>query len=275
MDPSAEHPGYGYQKYEVDEVFLIHMPLAEHTLQDLIDRQFAINIETREKIFWQLLEGIEFLHSMNVMHRDIKTLNMVVVSMSASRPDARLIDFGMAQIGLQSYSYTAGTCSYLAPEMWAGADKRSRDPYTEKVDIFAFGLSMYQFLCHQPCDWDRVDKEADGTISDSFLIDIRMRICESRNLPSLIQLVVSFIEWDPRSRPSAKEAMEQQRGIEFQRAKRNMIARAEDTEDHRCEDDKKGAGDKKETDDNERAEDGTDGHDEDEDGSGSGGVKVV
>ena len=193
MDPSAEDPDHGYQTFEVDEIFLVYMPLAERTLQHLIDKTFALNVQTREKIFWQLLEGIEFLHSIGVMHRDIKPLNMVVVSTSAGRPEARLIDFGMAQIGLESDSYTAGTCSYLAPEMWAGEEGRTRDKYTEKVDIFAFGLSMYQFLCHQPCDWDRADTDADENISDSFLTEIGTRLRESHNLPPLIQLVVSFI----------------------------------------------------------------------------------
>ena len=261
--------------FEVDEVFLVYMPLAERTVQHLIDKPFALNVQTREKLFWQLLEGIEFLHSINVMHRDIKPLNMAVVSTSASRPEARLIDFGMAQIGLESNSYTSGTGSYLAPEMWAGAEGRTRDNYTEKVDIFAFGLSMYQFLCHQPCDWDRADMDANGYINKSLLTEIEKRLCESHNFPPLIQVVLPFIDWDPRDRPSAKEALEQQRGIEHQRQKKDMTNRAEDITDHRREDEKDGAENgigRLCMDDNERAEDGTDGHDENEDGSGR--VKV-
>ena len=267
MDPSAEDPGYGYQTFEVDEVFLVYMPLGEWTIQHLIDRPFALNVQTREKLFWQILEGIEFLHSINVMHRDIKPLNMVVVSTSASRPEARLIDFGMAQIGLESDSYMSGTCSYLAPEMWAGAESRSKDKYDEKVDIFAFGLSMYQFLCHRPCDWDRADTNADGYISKSFLTEIGTHLLQSHNLPPLIDLVLSFIDWDPRSRPSAKDAMDQQRGIECQRQKKDMSKRVVDIADHRREDEKDGAengiGHRCE-DDNERAEDGIDGHDDDD-----------
>ena len=248
MDPSAEDPVHGYQTFEVDEVFLVYMPLAEWTLQHFIDQTFALNVQTREKIFWQLLEGIEFLHSIKVMHRDIKPLNMVVVSKSADRPEARLIDFGLAQLGLESDSYSAGTCSYQAPEMWAGAERRTRDKYTEKVDIFAFGLSMYQFLCHKPCDWDRVDTDAEGNISDSLLIEMVTRLCESHNLPPLIQVVLSLIEWDPRNRPSAKDALGQKTGIEYQREKRNMAERGRSMAErsrniaiHHREDDKEGA----------------------------------
>ena len=259
-------------------MFLVHMPLAERTVQSLIDQPFALNVQTREKMFWQLLEGIEFLHSSNVMHRDIKPANMVV-SKSEGRLEARLIDFGMAKIGLESDSYTAGTCSYLAPEMWAGAESRTRDKYTEKVDIFAFGLSMYQFLCHRPCDWDRADADADGVINEVLLTEIGMRLCESHNFPPLIDLVLSFIEWEPRSRPTAKGAMDHQRGIESQRGKRDMVERAENATDHRREDDKEGAENgivQRWEDDNERVEDGIDGHDEDkdEDEDDSGGVKV-
>ena len=276
MDPSAEDPGHGYQTFEVDEVFLVYMPLAKWTIQHFIEQTFALNVQVREKIFWQLLEGIEFLHAINVMHRDIKPLNMVVVSTSAGRPEARLIDFGVAQVGLESDSYGVGTCSYLAPEMWAGAERRTRDRYTEKVDIFAFGLSMYQFLCHQPCNWSRVDRDAEGNISESFLTEIGIRLCESHNLPSLIQVVLSFIDWDPQSRPSAKDAMELQKGIEFQRVKRDLTERSENSTDQRCGDAKEeaenGTGHRCECD-TERAEDGTDGHDEDKDQDDSGGVK--
>ena len=269
MDPAAEDSDHGYQKLEVDEVFLVYMPLAKQTVQHLIDQTFALNVQTREKIFWQLLEGIEFLHAADVMHRDMKPLNMVVVSTSADRPEARLIDFGTAQIGLKSDSYGAGTYSYLAPEMWAGAEKRTEDKYTEKVDIFAFGLSMYQFLCHQPCDWDRVDKDAHGNVGEPPLTEIGIRLCESHNLPPLIQLVLSFIDWDPRSRPSAKDAMELQKGIEFQREKRDLTERAEISTDHRREDDKEGAEhgtDHRCEDDKEGAEHGTDHRCEDDKG---------
>ena len=106
-----------------------------------------------------------FLHSIEVMHRDIKPLNMTVVSTNPDRSQARLIDFGLAMRGLESNQYRIGTKSYLAPEVLAGLDGRSYDAYRERVGVFAFGLSMYQFLCRQPLAWDRIDRDVNGNIN--------------------------------------------------------------------------------------------------------------
>ena len=246
--------------FDVDEVFLVYMPLADMTIQHLIDRQLVLDVRTQEEIFWQLLEGIEFLHSIKIMHRDIKPLNLAVVS--ANRPEARLIDFGLAQHGLKS-DQAVGTSSYIAPEVWAGDEGRTNRRYTEKADIFAFGLSMYQFFCQQPCHWRRVDKDADGNLSESLLCEMGTRLMESDNLPVPLDLILSFLNWDPQSRTGAKDSMDLRKGLQYQieYADRIERERAENGTDHRCEDAK------------ERAEDSTDGRDEDEDEDDSGGVK--
>lgn len=163
--------------------------------------------KTREEIFWQLLEGIAYLHSMGVMHRDIKPNNMTVVSVNPAHPEARLIDFGLATIGLQSRDYQAGTQQYHAPEMLAGWDNRTNDPYDERVDMFAFGLSMYQFFCGQLCGWQRIDMDSSKKISTSNLTEIENRLFASRNRKELMELISFLISWDPQRRPSAREAM--------------------------------------------------------------------
>lgn len=206
IDPAETDPNRGYKMFGFDEVFLIYTPLANWTVHKVIDEDISLNDKTREELFWQLLEGIEFLHSIEVMHRDIKPLNMTVVSLNPAHPEARLIDFGMATRGLESYDYMLGTRSYLAPEMWAGWENRTNDPYDERVDMFAFGLSMYQFFCQQPCGWERIDTE-NGEISSSTLEEIERRLFESRYRDGLMQLISLFIAWDPQDRPSARDAM--------------------------------------------------------------------
>ena len=191
----------------MDEVFLVYTPLANWTVQKLIAEKMVLDDETREEIFWQLLEGIEFLHSIEIMHRDIKPLNMTVVSTNPNRPEARLIDFGMAKKGLESYEYRVGTPSYLAPEIWAGKDGKRNDAYNERVDIFAFGLSMYQFFCQQLCSWGRIDQDIDGNTDDSTLSLIQNRLFDSKHREEITTLIASFINWDAKFRPSAREAL--------------------------------------------------------------------
>ncbi len=207
IDPAEHDRNRGYEMFGMDEVFLVYTPLANWTVQKLIGDKMALDDETREEIFWQLLEGIEFLHSIEIMHRDIKPLNMTVVSTNPNRPEARLIDFGMAHTGLESREYRVGTQPYLAPEILAGQDGRRNDAYDERVDIFAFGLSMYQFFCEQLCGWPRIDQDMDGNPNDSTLLEIERKLHASRYRQNIIKTIVSFIEWDAELRPSAREAL--------------------------------------------------------------------
>ena len=189
----------------MDEVFLVYTPLANWTIENFVTRDMTMHDQTREKIFWQLLEGIEYLHSNFVMHRDIKPLNMAVVSIDPEQPHARLIDFGLAKKGLHSYSYNLGTRPYKAPEMWTGFEKGTIDGYDEKVDMFAFGLSMYQFLCQQPCHWDRIDKDSNEQENRSTLFEIRCCLSHSWASEELKRTIVLCTKWKPESRPSARD----------------------------------------------------------------------
>ena len=130
-------PSRGFKAFGVDEVLLIYTPLASWTIEKLINNNKALDVRTQENMFWQVLEGIEFLHSKEIMHRDIKPLNIAVVSIDPEDPQTRLIDFGWATFGLESDEYSAGTCSYQAPEMWAGL----ADPDTDTTKRLTCSLS--------------------------------------------------------------------------------------------------------------------------------------
>ena len=191
----------------MDEVLLVYSPLASWTVQKFIDHNIGIKPQVEEEIFWQLLEGLEFLHSIEVMHRDIKPLNMTVVSLTPGRVEARLIDFGWATKSLQSNQYKVGTLPYLAPEILAGWDKRSNDGYDDRADVFAFGLSMFQFLCRQPCTWNRIDTDARGKINLLLLQDIHELLFKSRKNKDILQSISDCMFWLPGDRPSAREMM--------------------------------------------------------------------
>ena len=191
--------------FGLDEVLMVYSPLASWTLQKFIDHKIVIDPHVEEQIFWQLLEGLEFLHSIEVMHRDIKPLNMTVVSINPGHIEARLIDFGWATKSLQSHRYKVGTLPYLAPEVLAGWDNRSDSEYNDRVDIFAFGLSMYQFLCRQHCFWERIDTDARGDVNGLLLQDIHKHLFESGKNEDISKLISDCLFWHPHNRPSARK----------------------------------------------------------------------
>ena len=208
IDPAASDPNRGYEMFGLDEVLMVYSPLASWTVQKIIDNEIRMEPEVEEEIFWQLLEGLEFLHSIEVMHRDIKPLNMTVVSLNPGHIEARLIDFGWATKSLQSCQYKVGTEPYLAPEILAGWDKTSDGGYDEKADIFAFGLSMYQFLCRQPCFWNRIDTDAEGNLNGLLLRDIHTNLFAVRKLNDMTKRISNCMFWYPYNRPSARQMIQ-------------------------------------------------------------------
>ena len=78
-----------------------------------------------EEIVRQVLEALDSIHLRDVVHRDLKPDNILIVE-SAGRRCAKLIDFGLAQGRATSTNDIAGTVEYLAPELFAGHAANAR-----------------------------------------------------------------------------------------------------------------------------------------------------
>jgi serine/threonine protein kinase len=126
--------------HPVNEVYLIYSPLAIHTFEALTRSERPE--ETRLILFQQCLRGLAHLHEHDIMHRDIKTTNLAVVSYAPLR--AMIMDFGAATSDLSSTNHYRGTIPFLAPEIMA---LKNRDldapPYTRSVDIWSLGVVGY------------------------------------------------------------------------------------------------------------------------------------
>ena len=98
-------------------------------LLDYILKNKVLSETETAKYIKQVLESVSYLHSNNIVHRDIKLENLVLESHS---PDAllKLIDFGISVIQnpRKKLRNRKGTISYLAPEVIDST-------YNEKCDI--------------------------------------------------------------------------------------------------------------------------------------------
>ena len=86
-----------------------------------------------------ILQGLDYLHSKNIVHGDLKPDNMLL----ASDGRVKISDFGSARTIEHGHTTvrTMGTPAFLAPEMCAG------DPYLGEVaDIWALGICLYMFI---------------------------------------------------------------------------------------------------------------------------------
>lgn len=101
--------------------------------------EFAWNSKGR-RIALDILHGIAFLHRINIIHRDLKTSNILL----SAEGVAKLADVGMAkmlnQAGQHSIDHATGTFVYAAPEILLGGK------YTYKVDIFSFGVILWELV---------------------------------------------------------------------------------------------------------------------------------
>ena len=93
----------------------------------------------------QILEGLEFLHFNNIIHRDIKGGNILV----DRDGNVRLTDFGGAKIiaeelEFQNYKSLKGTPNWMAPEVLKTGE------YTRYSDIWSLGCTVYEMITGEP-----------------------------------------------------------------------------------------------------------------------------
>lgn len=97
----------------------------------------------------QMLQALMYLHRRNVLHRDLKPKNVLVVD-----GQVKVLDFGLSVQSEQAKAgEVAGTPSYMAPELWIG------QPATRQSDLYAVGVMAYRLFSGQhPFDTSSLKK---------------------------------------------------------------------------------------------------------------------
>eukprot|EP01038_Epipyxis_sp_PR26KG_P010230 gene10230-13762_t len=96
--------------------------------------------EESKRIFFQILQAIDHLHTLGVSHRDVKLENVLFVD----DKDIKLIDFGFSTVCQpgKKLKVFCGTPSYMAPEI-----VRRLEYEGKPVDIWSMGILLYALLC--------------------------------------------------------------------------------------------------------------------------------
>jgi len=138
-----------YEVGETDEFLFIAMQLiqgqslSQHikaARKHVLPSRRYIPVETTVTIMAQVLDGLDYAHHQNIIHRDIKPGNILMESRS-QRPI--ILDFGIAKVsrGLDhASSAIQGTPIYMPPEQIRNetADRRA--------DIYASGIMLFEML---------------------------------------------------------------------------------------------------------------------------------
>ena len=120
----------------------------EGELFDYIVKKDKLDDIEASMFFYQLINGIEYIHKQNFVHRDLKPENLLLTKNKI----LKIIDFGLCHDfnGTKLLKTKCGSPSYAAPEILKGY------PYDGfKTDIWCCGIILYGMLCgYLPFDGD-------------------------------------------------------------------------------------------------------------------------
>lgn len=117
-------------------------------VSSLLRRTGPLTVADACEITRQAAIGLAFAHKNRLVHRDVKTSNLLFTA----RGQIKLLDLGLATISTGSEdaerpneSGPRGTADYMAPEQWHESDK-----VTEKADLYSLGCTLFKLLTGSP-----------------------------------------------------------------------------------------------------------------------------
>nr|AAO72572.1 putative protein kinase [Oryza sativa Japonica Group] len=149
------------------------------------------------QIALDLARGLSYLHSKKIVHRDVKTENMLL----ARQELVKIADFGVARLEASNPSDMTrgkpGTLGYMAPEVLNGS------PYNRKCDVYSFGICLWEIYC---CDMPYPDlsfSEVTSAVVRQNLRPEMPRCCPS----SLANVMKRCWDANPDKRPEMAEVV--------------------------------------------------------------------
>ena len=131
-----------YDFYETSsEIYIIMEYIKGGTLKTYMKKNKEnLNENTTKKIIFYLLNAINYLHKLKIIHSDIKPENIMFEN-EEDISTLKLIDFGLSSFNNKENEY-CGTFLYMAPEILFNNKKL----LTNEIDIWSVGIIMYQLL---------------------------------------------------------------------------------------------------------------------------------
>uniref|UniRef100_A0A0N4ZVD0 phosphorylase kinase n=1 Tax=Parastrongyloides trichosuri TaxID=131310 RepID=A0A0N4ZVD0_PARTI len=172
-------------------------------LFDLLNKSVRLSEKKVRNIMTQLFDGVAYLHTLNIVHRDLKLENILCIN------DTRVVisDFGFAKQLKKGETLRDlfGTPGYLAPETLKCQMYENHPGYGLEVDDWALGVIMYTMLAgHAPFyhrkqlmmmrmiqegkfeflkdQWENVSSHAKDLISKLLVVDISSRLTSQKAL---------------------------------------------------------------------------------------------
>jgi len=139
-------------------IFYMAMEFAEgEDLEAVIAREGALPLDRVLAFFRQTLEAVGEAHKKKIVHRDLKSGNLMVTKDKHGQPMIKIMDFGIAKIALEEGAgnegegglyrtqegIVTGTPQYMSPEQASG------EPVDHRSDLYSLGVILFEMLTGQ------------------------------------------------------------------------------------------------------------------------------
>jgi mitogen-activated protein kinase kinase kinase 9 len=161
-------------------------------------KNIQISWEERKRLTIEIATGMNYLHSFHppIMHRDLKSMNVLL----DKNWQAKIADFGSTKFMEVHNTKHKGTFQWMAPEVIKGST------YTEKADVFSFGIVMSEIAMRLPPYYGVDKKEVAMNVMNKS--DYRPTI-EKYNIPKdYTELMKRCWEQNPAKRPPFSEVID-------------------------------------------------------------------
>ena len=155
-------------------------------------------------ILKEILNGLNYLHNQNILHRDITTDNIMIESDSNN---IKITDFGISalykqynfnfqQNNMYSKQSVVGRSDFVSPEIYNAHKKGIKPVYDFKTDIYSLGITMFRLMtfCYPSCLKYR-----------GFNFNYLDKIDPKKYDQNLIDIIMNMLQDDPIRRPSCEE----------------------------------------------------------------------
>ncbi|KAJ3445756.1 ankyrin repeat-containing protein [Anaeramoeba flamelloides] len=160
-------------------------------------KQTQISKKRKIKIALDLAHGIQYLHSLNLVHRDLKSPNILI----DQNFNAKITDFGLTKtINLhqsQNLNTIVGTMNWMAPELL-----RDERDYTNKIDIYAFGIILWEISTQ------RMPFKNMSPLRIPMLVGYKGHRPEIKKTDLFYDIIIKCWAHDPNERDDIKQIIE-------------------------------------------------------------------
>ncbi|XP_029127866.1 serine/threonine-protein kinase STY46 isoform X2 [Cajanus cajan] len=178
-------------------LYLVTEYMSGGSMFDFLHKQKTVlDLPSLLKVAIDVSEGMKYLHQNDIIHRDLKAANLLIDENWV----VKVADFGVARVHNQSGIMTAETGTYR----WMAPEVIEHKPYDHKVDVFSFGIVLWELLTGKlPYEHLSPMQAAIGVMQKG----LRPRIPRHTH-PKLVELLHWCWHQDPSSRPNFSEILD-------------------------------------------------------------------